>query len=87
MTAAKAGATRELTGWVGFTSPIAERKISRRRHGVELFATLALAVSLAIAGTAVSIGMARAAPHAVDYSPLMPAALISGHHFSISAFW
>jgi len=77
MTAARAGATRELAGHVGFTAPIAERKISMRRHGVELFATLALAVSLVIAGTAVSIGMARAAP----------AALIGGHHLSMSAFW
>jgi hypothetical protein len=51
----------ELTGMVGFASPIAEKKLSRRRTlGVELFATLALAVSLIIAATAVSIGMARA---------------------------
>ncbi len=50
----------ELTGKVGFAAPMAERIISRRRHGVELFATLALAVSLVIAATAVSIGMARA---------------------------
>ena len=50
----------ELTGTVGFASPMAEHIISRRRHGVELFATLALAVSLVIAATAVSIGMARA---------------------------
>jgi Na+/glutamate symporter len=46
---------------VGFASPIAEKKFSRRRTlGVELIATLALAVSLIIAATAVSIGMARA---------------------------
>jgi hypothetical protein len=50
----------ELTGKVGFASPIIEEKISRRRAGVELLATLALAVSLAIAATAVSIGVARA---------------------------
>jgi hypothetical protein len=51
----------ELTGKVGFTSPITEKTFAkRRRAGVELFATLALAISLVIAATAVSIGMARA---------------------------
>lgn len=55
----------ELTGMAGFTSSIAEKTFAkRRRAGVELFATLALAVSLLVAATAVSIGMARAqAPH------------------------
>ncbi|MGA7788370.1 MAG: hypothetical protein WCA56_09415 [Xanthobacteraceae bacterium] len=57
----------ELTGQDDFTSPIAGKTIAkRRRAGVELFATLALAVSLLVAATAVSIGMARAqALHAV----------------------
>jgi hypothetical protein len=57
----------ELTGMAGFTSPIDEKTFAkRRRAGVELFATLALAVSLLVAATAVSIGMARAqALHAV----------------------
>jgi hypothetical protein len=51
----------ELTGKVGFASPIAEKSLSRRRsRGVELIATLALAVSLIVAAAAVSIGMARA---------------------------
>ena len=51
----------ELTGMAGFTSPIADKAAAkRRRAGVELFATLALAVSLLVAATAVSIGMARA---------------------------
>ncbi|MGD0023087.1 MAG: hypothetical protein ABSC37_00475 [Xanthobacteraceae bacterium] len=51
----------ELTGKVGFASPITEKKFSKRRTaGVELIATVALAVSLLIAATAVSIGMARA---------------------------
>jgi hypothetical protein len=51
----------ELTGKVGFASPTAEKKFSKRRiAGVELIATVALAVSLVIAATAVSIGMARA---------------------------
>ncbi len=56
-----------LTGKVGFASPIAEKAIAKRRRvGVELFATLALAISLVVAATAVSIGMARAqALHAV----------------------
>jgi hypothetical protein len=51
----------ELTGTVGFASPITEKAFAkRRRAGVELFATLALAISLLVAATAVSIGMARA---------------------------
>jgi hypothetical protein len=50
-----------LTGKVGFASPIVERKLLRRRTlGLELIATAALAVSLIIALTAVSIGVARA---------------------------
>jgi hypothetical protein len=55
----------ELTVPVGFVSPISQKTFAkRRRAGVELFATIALAVSLIIAATAVSIGMARAqAPH------------------------
>ena len=51
----------ELTGKVGFASPISENSIVEKRTlGVELVATLALAVCLIIAATAVSIGMARA---------------------------
>jgi hypothetical protein len=55
----------ELTGRVGFASPITEQKFFKRRHaGIELIATVALAISLVIAATAVSIGMARAqSPH------------------------
>jgi hypothetical protein len=52
-----------LTGKIGFTSPISESEKSfakRRRAGVELFATVALAICLVIAATAVSIGMASA---------------------------
>jgi hypothetical protein len=50
-----------LTGKVGFASPISEKISSRKSTlGVELIATLALAVCLIIAATAVSIGMARA---------------------------
>ncbi len=53
--------TNDLTGQVGFGSPMTENGFAKRRRlGVELFATLALAVSLMIAATAVSIGMARA---------------------------
>jgi len=99
MAAARADTLIELTERVGFAAPIAERRSSRRRHGVELFATLALAVSLMIAATAVSIGVARAqlAPYlpsaasaagsrrAETYSPLIPAALMIGHHLSTSA--
>ena len=50
----------ELTGKVGFASPIARKSFASRRRGIELFATVALAVSLVVAATAVSIGMARA---------------------------
>jgi hypothetical protein len=51
----------ELTGKVGFASPISKTVLSKKRIlGVELVATLALAVSLIIAATAVSFGVARA---------------------------
>src|SRR5580658_2582514 len=54
-------AMTELTGKVGFASPISENALSKKRTlGVELIATLALAVSLIIAATAVSFGVARA---------------------------
>ena len=56
----------ELTGMVGFASPMEEKTVAKRRRlGVELCATLALAVSLLVAATAVSIGMARAQAHAL----------------------
>jgi hypothetical protein len=55
-----------LSGKIGFTSPISEKAIAnRRRAGVELIATVALAISLVVAATAVSIGMASA------HAPLM----------------
>jgi hypothetical protein len=51
----------ELTGMVGFASPNSEKNLSRQRTlKIELIATAALAVSLVIAATAVSIGAARA---------------------------
>jgi prepilin signal peptidase PulO-like enzyme (type II secretory pathway) len=51
----------ELTGKVGFASPVSTKRITRCRIvGVELIATMALVVCLIIAATAVSIGMARA---------------------------
>jgi hypothetical protein len=51
----------ELNGKVGFASPAANNTFIRRRHaGVELIATVALAISLVIAATAVSIGATRA---------------------------
>jgi hypothetical protein len=50
----------ELTGMVGFASPIAAKTLSRqRRLGIELFATVALAASVLIAATAVSLAMAH----------------------------
>lgn len=71
----------ELTGQVGFASPATEKKSCKRRStGIELFATVALAVALAvslvIAATAVSIGMARAqALGAVSHGDCTPLAL------------
>ena len=51
----------ELTGKVGFASPITVRKPTPCRIlGIELFATLALVVSLIVAATTVTIGVARA---------------------------
>src|ERR1700751_5088048 len=55
------GAMTNLPGPVGFASPVSTKRIRRcRLLGIELFATVALAVSLLIAATAVSIGVARA---------------------------
>jgi hypothetical protein len=55
-----------LTGKIGFASPTSEKAFAKqRRAGVELFATVALAICLMIAATAVSIGMASA------HAPLM----------------
>ncbi len=51
----------ELNGTVGFASSAAKNMVIKRRHaGVELAATVALAISLVIAATAVSIGATRA---------------------------
>jgi hypothetical protein len=51
----------ELTGKAGFASPVTNRNVSKRRSaGIELIATLGLAVAFVIAATAVSIGVARA---------------------------
>jgi hypothetical protein len=51
----------ELTGKVGYASPVSTKRITRCRIvGVELIATMALVVCLIIAATAVAIGMARA---------------------------
>jgi hypothetical protein len=67
-------AMTELTGMVGFSSQIATKRLAKR-HTVrlQLIATVALAVSLMIAATAVSIGVARACtPGAVTHgSPLV----------------
>jgi hypothetical protein len=50
----------ELSVKVGFASPIAHATFASRRCRIALFATVALAISLVVAATAVSIGMARA---------------------------
>ena len=68
----------ELTGKVGFASPVSERRLSRRRIlGVELIAAVALTVCLIVAVTAVSIGMARAQALATidrhDHTPFVVA--------------
>lgn len=69
----------ELAGQVGFASPVTEKKFSKRRAGIELLATVALAVSLVIAATAVSIGMARAqALGAVVHNDGRPLAIAAG---------
>ena len=53
----------QWAGEVGSPSLLMEAKsASRRSAGIELFATLALAVALVIAATAVSIGIAQARP-------------------------
>ncbi len=50
----------EPTGEAGFTLPIVQAARTKHRAlRLELFATVALAVSLIIAATAVSIGMVR----------------------------
>ena len=67
----------ELTGKVGFASPVTEQKFLQAPDaGIELMATVALAISLVIAATAVSIGMARAqAFGAVPHSDGTPFAM------------
>ena len=51
----------ELAETAGFGAPrTGETCVKRRRIGVELFATIALAVSLIVAATAVSLGVAGA---------------------------
>ena len=51
----------DFYGKVGFASPAVDSKSVKRRHAaIELIATAALAVSLIVAVTAVSIGAARA---------------------------
>lgn len=51
----------ELSATAGFGAPTAGKICAKRRRlGIELFAALALAVSLIVAATAVSLGVARA---------------------------
>jgi hypothetical protein len=78
----------ELTGTVGFGATMTDKaNAKRRRAGVELMATIALAASLIVAATAVSIGMARAqALGAASYPPSTLAASMIRHHFSMSAY-
>ena len=70
----------KLTGPVGFASPVSTKRIKRcRLLGIELFATVALAVSLLIAATAVSIGVARAQAFAnFHHGDRAPVALLVG---------
>jgi len=50
----------DFHGKVGFASPATSKFVRRRHAAIELMATVALAVSLIVAVTAVSIGAARA---------------------------
>ena len=69
----------ELTGKVGYASPVSTKRIARCRIvGVELIATMTLVVCLIIAVTAVSIGMARAQTfHAASPCQAMPLSVAS----------
>jgi len=86
----------ELTGMVGFASPISEKTLSRKRNiGVSLIASLALAASLIVAATAVSIGVVRAqsiagatVANTACRAHAMPAiVLMAGQRISKPAFW
>ena len=62
----------ELTGNPGFAPPRAEQTLSKRHMAaLELIATVALAVSLVVAATAVSIGDRLLAGGDVIGSPLL----------------
>ena len=71
----------KLIGPAGFASPVSTKRIKHcRLLGIELFATVALAVSLLIAATAVSIGVARAQAfanfHYGDRAPVAVALIV-----------
>ena len=68
----------ELAGKVGFGATRTEAAFCKRHcAGVELFATLALVVSLLIAATAVSLGVARAQGlHALGAKARAPVSLL-----------
>ncbi len=76
----------ELTGKVGFASPTAVTNATPCRIlGIELLATLALAVSLIVAATTVTIGVARAQAFAsfgrgehAHYAMLVFGAVVAG---------
>ena len=71
-----------LTGKVGFASSISEDSLSRKRTaGIELIATLALALSLIVAATAVSFGVARAQ----SVAPIKAALTACGTHSAFCA--
>jgi hypothetical protein len=67
----------ELTRMVGFSSQIATKRLAKRQTArLQLIATVALALSLMIAVTAVSIGVARArTPGAVAHGAPLAAGL------------
>jgi type IV secretory pathway VirB2 component (pilin) len=52
--------TKELNGRTGFSPPIRPQQSARQRTTLALIATVALAISIAVAATVVSMGMARA---------------------------
>jgi len=69
----------ELTGKVGFASPVSETRLSRRRIlGIELIAAVALTVCLIIAVTAVSIGMAIEARRSESNETILGRFVVTG---------
>ncbi|MEA2994269.1 MAG: hypothetical protein QOD40_3189 [Alphaproteobacteria bacterium] len=52
--------SNDLNDRTGFDPPIRPQQAARQRTALALIATIALAISIAVAATVVSLGMARA---------------------------